>query len=186
MEGRMATRELNSLAVIERTALTPAQFDDLADVPPENDWFNNFKSESTKRVYRECIDDFVAFVGLRDPGTGIIDLARLRAVKRSHVIAWRNDLRNRRILVNPKAKEKGEAPVYRALADSTVRRKLAALSSLFKYRCEENAVMTNPVIGVDRPSADSNTQLTPALSNSAAISLLDAPDEASLKSDESI
>ena len=100
----------NQIALVEKTTLTPMQFDDLADVPPEDDWFNNFRTESTRRVYRECINDFVTFAGIRDSHTNIIDLARLRAVKRSHVIAWRKDLQNRLILVNPKASEKGEDP----------------------------------------------------------------------------
>jgi integrase/recombinase XerD len=39
------------------------------------------------------------------------------------------------------------------VADSTIRRKLSAVSSLFEYLCERNAVVHNPVKGVKRPKA---------------------------------
>ncbi len=44
-------------------------------------------------------------------------------------------------MFNPKAKEKGQGPVYRELAGSTVQRKLAAISLLFEYLCKETAVL---------------------------------------------
>ena len=37
------------------------------------------------------------------------------------------------------------------LANDTIRRKLAALSSLYAYLCERHAVLHNPVVGVKRP-----------------------------------
>jgi site-specific recombinase XerD len=43
-------------------------------------------------------------------------------VTRAHVIAWRDDL------------------ARRALDGSTIRNRLAALSSLFEYLCDKNAV----------------------------------------------
>jgi len=55
--------------------------------------------------------------------TGLIDSAALRTVARSHVIAWPKDLETR------------------ALGPATIRRKLSALSSLFDYLCERNAVI---------------------------------------------
>ena len=42
----------------------------------------------------------------------------------------------------------------RGLAPATIRRKLSALSSLFDYLCERNAVTGNPVDGVKRPMAN--------------------------------
>jgi site-specific recombinase XerC len=39
---------------------------------------------------------------------------------------------------------------------------LAALSSLFKYLCNRNAVPFNPVTGVERPSEGANEGKTPA------------------------
>ena len=62
-----------------------------------------------------------------------------------------------------------------------MRRKLAALSSLFEYLCEKNAVTHNPVKGVKRPAANNNEGKTPALSNDQARQLLEAPPEDTLK-----
>jgi site-specific recombinase XerC len=39
----------------------------------------------------------------------------------------------------------------RNLAAATIRRKLASISSLFDYLCEQNAVLHNPVLGMKRP-----------------------------------
>jgi site-specific recombinase XerC len=59
--------------------------------------------------------------------------SELRTVARAHVIAWRKHL---------------EA---RALSAASIRRKLSALSSLFDYLCERNAVAGNPADGAKRP-----------------------------------
>jgi site-specific recombinase XerC len=40
----------------------------------------------------------------------------------------------------------------RVLGPATIQRKLSALSSLFDYLCERNAVLGNPVDGVKRPA----------------------------------
>jgi hypothetical protein len=56
----------------------------------------------------------------------------------------------------------------RGLAPATVRRKLSALSSLFDYLCERNAVTHNPVDGVKRPMANGNEGSTPALGDAQA------------------
>ena len=82
---------------------------------------------------------------------------------RAHIIAWRGSL---------------EA---RELAPATVRRKLAAISSLFDHLCNENAVPHNPVGGVKRPAADNNEGKTPALSDEQARLLLKAPEGDSIK-----
>ena len=95
--------------------------------------------------------------------TGLPDHAALRTVARAHVIAWRKDM---------------EA---RSLAPSSVRRKLSALSSLFDYLCERNAVLGNPVDGVKRPAAISNEGSTPALGDAQARRLLEAPAPDTLK-----
>ena len=86
-----------------------------------------------------------------------------RAATRAHVIAWRDDL------------------VRRVLSGMTIRHRLAALSSLFEYLCEKNAVTHNPVKGVKRPPVESYDGKTPALGDHQARALLDAPDSLSLK-----
>jgi site-specific recombinase XerD len=87
-----------------------------------------------------------------------------RTVTRAHVIAYRDEL------------------LHRQLQGATIRRKLAALSSLFEYLCERNAVPVNPVKGVARPKVDSTQGKTPALSDAQARRLLEAPQGNTLKS----
>lgn len=145
-----------ALTRTDRRALTSEQFYGLAQVPPELEWFANIRNERTRRVYRECIGDFTHFVGIGQP-------EEFRVVTRAHVIAWRDDLEGRHL----------SAP--------TIRRKLSALSSLFEYLCEKNAVLYNPVRGVKRPKATQGQGVTPALGNDRARILLEAPPQDSLK-----
>jgi len=84
-------------------------------------------------------------------------------VSRAHVIAWRKSLEKR---------ESGGA---------TIRRKLAALSSLFEYLCEQNAVTHNPVKGVQRPQVETYEGKTPAIGDHQARELLNAPNAGTLK-----
>jgi hypothetical protein len=102
------------------------------------------------------VNEFSAFTGLRQP-------AELRTITRAHVNAWRKHLESR------------------ALAPSSIRRKLSALSALFDYLCERNAVAGNPVDGVKRPISNNNEGSTPALGDAQARKLLDAPADDTLK-----
>ena len=136
--------------------LTAAGFRGLADVPPEIEWFANLGNQSTRRAYQNALQDFMRF-------TGIVRPDEFRSVTRAHVIAWRDEL------------------ATRALSGMTVRHRLAALSSLFEYLCEKNAVTHNPVKGVKRPPVEGYEGKTPALGDHQARALLDAPDSASLK-----
>jgi site-specific recombinase XerD len=137
-------------------SLTPAQYGELADVPPELEWVANITNAKTRRAYRNDVLEFSAFTGLRQP-------AELRTVTRAHVIAWRKDMESR------------------SLSPASIRRKLSALSSLFDYLCERNAVAGNPVDGVKRPAANGNEGSTPALGDAQARKLLEAPPEDTLK-----
>jgi integrase/recombinase XerD len=60
--------------------LSQAQFQGLADVPPEVEWFANLTNANTRRAYRQDIGDFMAFAGLRQP-------EQFREITRAHVIA---------------------------------------------------------------------------------------------------
>ncbi|AMM18804.1 integrase (plasmid) [Burkholderia sp. PAMC 28687] len=136
--------------------LTAAQFHQLAAVPAETEWFANLDNPRTRRAYQVDLQDFMAF-------TGIQRSEQFRIVTRAHVLAWRKTLEDR------------------ALSGATIRRKLAALSSLFEYLCEKNAVDFNPAKGAKRPRVDSNEGKTPALGDHQARALLDAPDPETLK-----
>ncbi len=136
--------------------LTAAQFQQLAAVPPEMEWFANLGNKATRRAYENALQDFMGFAGIVRP-------EEFRKVTRAHVIAWRDDL------------------VRRELSGMTVRHRLSALSSLFEYLCEKNAVTHNPVKGVKRPPVESYEGKTPALGDHQARQLLDAPMADSLK-----
>ena len=139
----------------ERT-LTPDQYRDLADVPPELEWLANITNAKTRRAYKVDVAEFITFTNLKDHSA-------LRTVARAHVIAWRKDM---------------EA---RSLAPTSIRRKLSALSSLFDYLCERNAVLGNPVDGVKRPASNNNEGSTPALGDAQVRRLLEAPAPDTLK-----
>lgn len=136
--------------------LTRPEFQKLAAVPAELEWFANIDNPRTRRAYKGDLQEFMDFASIKSP-------AEMREVNRAHVIAWRKELE------------------FRKLAGSTVRRKLAALSSLFEYLCERNAVETNPVKGVKRPKVESYEGKTPALGDHQARKLLEAPDASTLK-----
>jgi site-specific recombinase XerD len=136
--------------------LTAAEFQGLAGVPPEAEWYANLGPAATKRAYKTAIGDFMRFTGIARPED-------FRIVSRAHVIAWRDDL------------------VQRELRGNTVRHRLAALSSLFEYLCERNAVTHNPVKGVKRPRIDSDEGKTPAIGDHQARELLGAPAADTLK-----
>jgi integrase/recombinase XerD len=102
------------------------------------------------------VREFIAYAGLGSYG-------ELRLIARAHIIGWRRDMETR------------------GLEDATIRRKLSALSSLFNYLCDRNAVTGNPVDGVKRPMANGNEGTTPALGDRQARKLLEAPGVGTLK-----
>jgi site-specific recombinase XerD len=146
----------NAGAADDQRTLTLVQFGQLADVPAELEWLANITNSKTRRAYKIDVGEFSAFAGLQGP-------TQFRVVTRAHVIAWRKDLESR------------------GLSPASIRRKLSALSSLFDYLCERNAVAGNPVDGVKRPAANGNEGSTPALGDAQARKLLDAPPEKTLK-----
>jgi integrase/recombinase XerD len=142
--------------ILHEAALTPAAYQALAEVPPEIEWLANIPNAKTRRFYKRDVEEFSAFIGLRE-------VTALRTVTRAHVIAWRKALEARN------------------LTPASIRRKLSSLSSLFDYLCERNAVLGNPVDGVKRPAANANEGSTPALGDAQARRLLDAPPADTLK-----
>jgi integrase/recombinase XerD len=155
----MSDKKKPSRALIptKARALTAKEFLDLADVPPEIEWFTNITNPQTRRAYQNDRKDFMRFARISNPEV-------FRVVTRAHLIAWRKDLEGR------------------GCEGSTIRRKLSAVSSLFEYLCERNAVVHNPIKGVKRPkNTHANEGLTPALSDEQARMLLDAPPGDTLK-----
>jgi hypothetical protein len=97
---------VSDLVPISEEALTPAEFQKLADVPPELEWLANISTEKTRRFYKRDVEEFSRFTRLRAP-------VELRNVTRAHVIARRKSLEARN------------------LTPASIRRKLSALSSLY-------------------------------------------------------
>lgn len=143
-------------ADLDVSVLTSAQYHQLSDVPPASEWFANISNPQTRRAYENDLRGFMKFVGIDRPED-------FRTVTRSHVLAWRKTLEEK------------------LLAGATIRRKLAALASLFEHLCESNAVTHNPVKGVKRPVVESLQGKTPALGDAQARALLSAPDASKLK-----
>jgi len=144
------------LVITGQAGLNPAQFAQLSDIPPELEWLANITNAKTRRAYKVDVAEFITFTNLKDHSA-------LRTVTRAHVIAWRKDI------------------AARSLAPTSIRRKLSALSSLFDYLCERNAVLGNPVDGVKRPASNNNEGSTPALGDAQVRRLLEAPAPDTLK-----
>jgi site-specific recombinase XerD len=145
----MANNELVVRSSSSR-ALTAPEFHQLAQVPPEIEWFANLGTAATRRAYETALKDFMGFAGIERP-------EEFRTVTRAHVIAWRDELAGRE------------------LSATTIRHRLSALASLFDYLCDQNAVTHNPVKGVKRPVPETTEGKTPALGDHQARKLLAAP-----------
>src|SRR5258708_33679408 len=98
---------------VKTRLLTAAEFQRLADIPPEADWFKNLRNVHTRPAYENAIKAFMLFTGIKRP-------EEFRDVTRAHVIAWRDEL--------------GEhiSAYGETLSGTTIRHRMAALSSLFQ------------------------------------------------------
>ena len=123
----------------------------LADIPEEDIWLAKQKSKRTRRAYKLDVMHFMRTLMIRS-------YDELRRVDHRAVIAWERIMR-----------EIEEA------APSTVRRRLAALSSLFKHLVRHHHVEKNPVSEVERPAINRREGSTLAFSKADAARLLDAP-----------
>src|SRR5215475_2303186 len=84
------------------TALALPEFYQLAQVPPEVEWFANIENAGTRRMYKDAIADFMRFYAMTRPD-------QFREVTRAHIIKWRDELKARH------------------LSPATIRRKLSTL-----------------------------------------------------------
>jgi integrase/recombinase XerD len=123
----------------------------LAAIPEEDIWLAKQKSKRTRRAYKQDVAHFMRTIDIRSQG-------ELRQVDHRAVIAWENHMRE-----NEKA------------APSTIRRRLAALSSLFKHLKRHGHVCENPVSEVERPAINRDEGTTLAFSKADARKILDRP-----------
>ena len=133
----------------------------LASVPADEVWLKSLKSEQTRRAYRNDVRDFVRTLGIGDR-------YELYRVGPSALLFWCEKLSNR------------------GHKNATKRRKLSALSSLFKHLIteapksvspEERAKLPiyNPVRDVPRPAVNRKQGSTNILSQEETRAVLDAP-----------
>jgi integrase/recombinase XerD len=133
-----------------------ASLNALAAIPEEEIWLASQKSARTRRAYKLDVAHFMKTLGITTP-------EMLRQVDHRAVIAWERIMRE----------EQGAAA-------STVRRRLSALSSLFKHLVRHGAANRNPVADVSRPNINRDEGSTLAFSKAQARKLLDAPSEDTL------
>jgi site-specific recombinase XerD len=125
----------------------------LADIPEEQIWLQKQKSARTRRAYRLDVQHFMKALGITTP-------AELRQADHKAVIAWERFMRE----------------TERAAA-STIRRRLAALSSLYKHLVRHGYAARNTVGEVERPVINRDEGATLASSKAQARKILDAPAE---------
>ncbi len=150
--------------MIETPTLTPSpthpgqlvSLADLAAIPEEEVWLASQKSARTRRAYRLDVAHFMRTLAITTP-------EQLRQVDHRAVIAWERIMREQE-----------------GAASSTIRRRLAALSSLFKHLVRHGAASRNPVADVQRPAINREEGSTLAFSKAQARKLLDAPAEDTL------
>ncbi len=133
-----------------------ASLDALAAISEEEVWLASQKSARTRHAYRQDVAHFMRTLGITRP-------EQLRQVDHRAVIAWERIMREQD-----------------GAAASTVRRRLAALSSLFKHLVRHGAANRNPVADVTRPAINREEGSTLAFSKAQARRLLDAPVENTL------
>lgn len=107
----MANSESASLGTLQSLGregrfLTSPEFQKLSGLPPEQEWFSNLNNARTRQAYQNDLRDFSSFVGMED-------ISEFREIKRSHIIAWRNNLKDR------------------GLSPASIRRRMSSLASLF-------------------------------------------------------
>lgn len=141
---------LPALRELDRRLLTSAEFSRLQEAPPEAEWFANLESPGTRRIYRVDIRDLMRFFWIQCTD------------RISHHHRSPRHRLSRRL-------------ARRKLQGATIRGKLAALSSLYEYLCDKNAVPMNPVKGVRRLKIESYEGKTGAPPHAQARMLLDAP-----------
>jgi len=135
----------------------PSPLARLADIPEEEIWLAKQRSKRTRRAYKLDVRHFMRTLH-------ITSYEELRKVDHRAVIAWERIMR-----------EIDEAE------PSTIRRRLAALSSLFKHLVRHGHAETNPVAEVERPAINRREGSTLAFSKVDAAKLLNTPAEGTVE-----
>ncbi len=142
--------ESKSAALKPRSDGSLAPIDVLAEVPALDVWLANLRSPQTRKAYRKDVVDFIESLDVHSH-------EELYRVKPAAVLAWRHMLEGRE------------------LKASTIRRKLAALSSLFTHLVAQHLCEFNPVRDIKRPSISRGKGSTASFSQEQARKILNAP-----------
>jgi integrase/recombinase XerD len=134
-------------------AKLPTAMEKLAEIPEEEIWVAMQKSARTRRAYRLDVQHFMRTLAITTSD-------ELRQVDHRAVIAWERIMRE-----------------TEHAAPSTVRRRLSALSSLFKHMVSHSHAPKNPVREINRPNINRDEGSTLAFSKAQARKLLDTPAE---------
>src|SRR5712691_3067680 len=140
---------MKAIVPSSRGAVQRISVDALAAIPEDEIWLASRKSARTRRAYRNDVAHFMRTLGIRS-------LDELRRVDHRAVMAWERLMRE----------EEGSQA-------STVRRRLAALSSLFTHLVKFDVVDMNPVRDVERPVVNRREGMTLAFSQTQARAILD-------------
>ena len=139
------------------TGVGPTVLECLTPLPEEDIWLAKQKSQRTRTAYQKDVEQFIR-------STGITSRHELRRADYRAVIAWERAMREAEFA-----------------APSTVRRRLAALSSLFKRLIRHGYVTNNPVADIERPAINRDEGSTLAFSTARARKILDLPLESAIE-----
>lgn len=154
MATKKGTNETTkSVTVSRQPTLQKVSVDVLAAIPEEEVWLASRKSARTRRAYRTDVAHFMRTFDITSPEA-------LRKIDHRAVMAWERLMRE----------EEGKEA-------TTVRRRLAALSSLFTHLVKFGVVEQNPVREVERPTVNRREGMTLAFSQKQARRILDTPAE---------
>lgn len=154
MAKKRAKKENTKVLVPSRvTGVARVSVDALAAIPEEEVWLASRKSARTRRADRHDVAHFMRTFEITSPEA-------LRKIDHRAVMAWERLMRE----------EEGREA-------TTVRRRLAALSSLFAHLVKFGVVEVNPVRDVGRPAVNRREGMTLAFSQSQARKILDKPKE---------
>jgi integrase/recombinase XerD len=140
-----------SLPTLVGPARLPTPLERLADIPEEEIWLQKQKSRRTRRAYRLDVQHFMRTMSITTP-------EELRQADHKATIAWEQVMRE-----------------VEHAAPSTIRRRHAALSSLYKHLVRHGYAPKNPVAEVERPAINRIEGSTLAFSKAQARKILDAP-----------
>jgi integrase/recombinase XerD len=150
---RGTDKTIKALIPSRSTGLQRVSIDALKTIPEEEVWLASRKSPRTRRAYRTDVAHFMGTFGINTP-------EELRKVDHRAIMAWERLMRE----------EEGKEA-------TTVRRRLAALSSLFAHLVKFGVVEINPVRDVERPVVNRREGMTLAFSQKQARRILDTPKE---------